>query len=94
MGIHRRTMLQALLALPVVSFANRAKAAMTLASPKSTIQTAPTPFETNLRWAMDAELTPCRHYDVVRSLTLRRFQDAPTESYVASYTEYTLRRLC
>lgn len=60
MGINRRTLLQALLALPVVSLANRAKASVTLATP--TIQTAPTPFETNLRWAMDAELTPCRHY--------------------------------
>lgn len=75
MGIHRRTMLQALLALPVVSLANRAKAAMTLASPKSTIQTAPTPFETNLRWAMDAELTPCRHYgaqDVMPAFKAKR----------------------
>ena len=47
MGINRRTLLQALLALPVVSLANRAKASVTLASPPPTIQTAPTPFETN-----------------------------------------------
>ncbi len=62
MGINRRTLIQTILAIPVVVLSDRANAVVhkAIAGPMS--HPAPTIFEANLRWAMDAELTRCRRY--------------------------------
>lgn len=62
MGINRRTLIQTILAIPVVVLSDRANAVVHKAIAVPMSHPAPTIFEANLRWAMDAELTPCRHY--------------------------------
>lgn len=62
MGINRRTLIQAILAVPVVVLADRANAMVNKVSVVPISHPSPTIFEANLRWAMDAELTPCGRY--------------------------------